>query len=69
MHWKGNHGEPAKGLEIIEQALSEYQASNYINVHSWYFTPESFREIFACLNKLGMVDMQEESIILTEKKI
>ena len=67
MHWKGNHGKPSKDLGIIKQALSEFQESNYINVHAWYFTPESFREILAGLNKLGMVDLQVESLIPTRK--
>jgi SAM-dependent methyltransferase len=62
-HWRGDHADPDYGLTIAERtrrALGEFTAAsgNYIDVHAWQFTPESFREITALLCRLGYSSMR-----------
>ena len=39
----------------IETAIDEYDhARGYIDVEAWHFTPESFRDLFAMLCRLGL---------------
>ncbi len=55
-HWIGihsvNNNLPAK----IKNALTEYRESDYIDVHSWYFTPKSFSNIINLLNDLSYIN-------------
>jgi SAM-dependent methyltransferase len=52
LHWQGNHGERHASLKIrYDIAMEEYRSAEggYIDVHAWYFTPESFRETISAL--------------------
>ena len=47
-HWNGDHGEYGQDFAARVQASLDEQRSAqgaYIDVHAWYFTPESFRSI------------------------
>jgi SAM-dependent methyltransferase len=67
-HWKGDHGfvdsvsNRTKLLdtisEIIKNAISEFNDNEFIDVHAWYFTPDSFAGIISMLNKLGYTDFK-----------
>jgi SAM-dependent methyltransferase len=51
-HWQGQHGERHASLKIrYDIAMEEYRfaAGGYIDVHAWYFTPESFRDTITAL--------------------
>jgi SAM-dependent methyltransferase len=51
-HWQGQHGERHASLKTrYEIAMEEYRSAGggYIDVHAWYFTPESFRETITAL--------------------
>ncbi len=68
-HWQGDHGDPNASLrERCEAAVSEYKNSQgrYIDVHAWYFTPESFRNIVASLNQIGAVSFETVRIYTTQ---
>ena len=62
-HWKSKH-EPASyyktlNLDNIKSAIAVYASSDaYIDVHAWYFTPDSFRRVFDALQSLGLINMR-----------
>lgn len=55
-HWVGQHGDVNNIADRIKKAIHEYTTKEYIDVHSWYFTPETFSQIINVLNQLKMVD-------------
>ena len=63
LHWLGDHGEFGGDLtrEKIFRAVEEYSVAlergEYINVHNWRFTPDSFGYIVNMLNKLNFIDL------------
>jgi SAM-dependent methyltransferase len=49
-HWLGRHGAPAPDAALTAGANDEVQRAargEYIDVHAWTFSPESFRRIVA----------------------
>jgi hypothetical protein len=68
-HWL--EGEVSTRHQIdfgkIKSAIAEWRASNnqYIDVHAWYFTPDSFAEIISLLNSLAYIDLKIERIYPT----
>ena len=56
-HWIGIHKlKNTATSSKIKNALTEYAESDYVDVHSWYFTPQSFSKIIRLLNELGYID-------------
>jgi SAM-dependent methyltransferase len=55
-HWAGDHGDPLDNRAArIASALQEVRDANgaYIDVHAWYFTPQSFRQVITDLFATG----------------
>ena len=53
-HWQGDHGDPEEnGAERTKMAIDLLEASNgsYIDVHAWFFTPETFVNTMTSLSK------------------
>ncbi|MBB4155134.1 SAM-dependent methyltransferase [Sphingomonas jinjuensis] len=49
-HWLGRHGAPAPDAALVAAANDEARRAaggEYIDVHAWTFSPESFRRIIA----------------------
>lgn len=61
-HWKGNHGVLENVEGKIKDAIEEYKASDYIDVHSLCFTPASFAQIIGLLNQLSYINLEIERI-------
>jgi SAM-dependent methyltransferase len=60
-HWNGDHGEQFEDLEArIKRQLSihEQAQGGYVDVHSWYFTPDSARHILATLNGMNYIELE-----------
>lgn len=55
-HWIGMHQHKNDISSKIKNALTEYMEKDYVDVHSWYFTPTSFSTIIKLLNQLGYTD-------------
>ncbi len=55
-HWIGSHKLKADIPSKIKNALTEYMENDYVDVHSWYFTPKSFSNIIGLLHQLGYID-------------
>lgn len=52
-HWAGDHGDPEKNrASRLTSAVQEISGANgaFIDVHAWYFTPQSFRQIITDLS-------------------
>ncbi len=61
-HWAGDHGPPVPPdrAERIRNAITSFDesAGNYIDVHAWYFTPDSFRSVVDGLTALGLTGLE-----------
>ncbi|CAB4329789.1 unannotated protein [freshwater metagenome] len=56
-HWAGDHGRDHDRVdEMVVSASKAYKQANgaYLDVHTWYFTPESFVSILAQLHEAGL---------------
>jgi SAM-dependent methyltransferase len=56
-HWQGDHGVMLDGFAPrLKTALGEYSDAGgaYIDVHGWYFTPDSAAEMLSALADAGM---------------
>jgi SAM-dependent methyltransferase len=56
-HWRGDHGNIFDDVQWrVQAALDEFDSSNgsYIDVHAWYFTPDSFSAILSALQSAKM---------------
>ena len=60
-HWQGDHGSISEGfLDRVRSAIEEYEAarSAYVDVHAWYFTPDSWRSLVTSLRELRMIPFE-----------
>ena len=61
-HWAGDHGPatPADLADRVRRGLADHDASGgaYIDVHAWYFTPDSFELIIEALGALGLTGFE-----------
>jgi hypothetical protein len=66
-HWCGDHGYTSIESNKIKQAINEFKTKEYIDVHSWYFTPETFENLLCQLKEIGTIKLSINKIILTPK--
>ena len=66
-HWNGDHGDIENKIDKIKAAISEYNTGAYIDVHAWYFTPESFKKIIMQLNDLDIINLKVKRLYPTPK--
>jgi SAM-dependent methyltransferase len=60
-HWNGDHGEQFEDLEARIKwflAVHEQAQGGYVDVHSWYFTPDSARHILATLHRMNYIELE-----------
>lgn len=61
-HWAGDHGPaiPPDCAARVERAIRDHDlgGGRYIDVHAWYFTPDSFRTIIETLGALGLTGFE-----------
>ncbi len=61
-HWDGDHGplRPVDHVLRVETAIRnhDFALGHYIDVHAWYFTPDSFRSIIETLGALGLTRLE-----------
>ncbi len=67
MHWAGDHYLPDHYDSILqrtEEAIEEFEAAdgNYIDVHSWQFTPKIFSDIVDGLKFRNLIAMSVVSV-------
>jgi len=68
-HWENFNGEDNASVQSLRQAIKEFETAEnkYIDVHSWYFDPESFRQTMILLNKLSLVSFEIERLYYTRR--
>ncbi len=67
-HWEGDHGNPfSQRTARILGAMQEFKKAkgSYIDVHQWYFTPETFRELIGQLHDLKLTTFTVERVYPT----
>lgn len=61
-HWAGDHGVavPPDRAARVEKAIRDhdFNPGRYVDVHAWYFTPDSFRTIVETLAALGLTGLE-----------
>jgi hypothetical protein len=66
-HWNGIHGSP--NINNIKNAIQEYNEylnkNEYLDVHAWQFTPESFSNIINILNNLKYTNFRVSNLYNT----
>jgi SAM-dependent methyltransferase len=70
-HWAGDHGTYADNLAArVNAALAEYVAHDgkYIDVHAWFFTPDSTTELITALRELGLIEFSIERLYPTRRE-
>jgi hypothetical protein len=67
LHWKGNHGDRRFKKYKLSELRDIYKESlrGYIDVHSWFFTPQSYRKIINFLYEKKYIDFKVEKIYST----
>jgi len=68
-HWKGDHGDRHENsMARLEAAVAEFNSSSgYVDVHAWYFDPQSFRDLITELHALGIVPFSVETVYPTHR--
>jgi SAM-dependent methyltransferase len=69
-HWRGDHGDPTIGRAArIRAAVDRFERSegDYLDVHAWQFTPDSFGEIVETLNELGLTRLEPIAVYDTPR--
>jgi hypothetical protein len=66
-HWNGIHG--TQNINNIDNAIKEYNEylnkNEYLDVHAWQFTPESFSNIINILNNLKYTNFKLSNLYNT----
>jgi len=60
-HWRGDHGSIQGRLKDgLARAMRDLEAANggYLDVHSWYFRPASFRALIDGLRELELITLE-----------
>ena len=67
-HWAGDHGDPNENrASRIASAIQEISDADgaYIDVHAWYFTPRSFREVITDLHATKHISLSVQRMFPT----
>jgi SAM-dependent methyltransferase len=67
-HWQGDHGIIFEGFEErLQAALEEYYVADgkYIDVHAWYFNPDSASAILSALQSMGLSKLEVQRVYPT----
>lgn len=67
-HWMGNHGSVENVASIISMAIKEFDEAKdgSLDVHGWYFTPDSFLNIVNLLKKLKYINFSVKELVPTQ---
>jgi SAM-dependent methyltransferase len=68
-HWQGDHGVPhiAHTLDQVKRAISTYESDpeQYVDVHAWQFTPDSFGRLIDIIADLGYTRLRPQVVYPT----
>ncbi len=69
-HWKNKIlRKPDIDPQKILRSINEWKKSDgkYIDVHAWYFTPDSFADIIYLLREVGLIKFNVDRIYPTRR--
>ena len=69
-HWNGDHGTFMESCEPrIREGVEEFEAAagGYVDVHAWYFTPQSARTIVRVLREARFTELSLERLYPTRR--
>lgn len=69
-HWAGDHGERFGSVAPrVAAAIREFEAAagDYVDVHAWYFTPDSMAVLIDVLRKLSFIGLSLERLYPTRR--
>jgi SAM-dependent methyltransferase len=69
-HWNGDHGPFLESAAIrIKDGIDEFVAAgqSYVDVHAWYFTPESVATILGALREAAYTSFEVERLYPTRR--
>jgi hypothetical protein len=68
-HWNSGDEQPPIDHRLVLDAISIWKASQggYVDVHAWYFTPESFSVIIKLLKEMALISLSIEAIYPTRR--
>lgn len=68
-HWRGDHGAQPRSDLDERLACAERELANskggYVDIHTWFFTPSSFRSVFNDLRARSYCDFDVERVYTT----
>jgi hypothetical protein len=67
-HWQGDHGIMFENVDQrFQEAIQEFDEANgkYIDIHTWYFTPESASAILSSLHNLRLSPLAVHKVYAT----
>ncbi len=67
--WDITNNEVISNVHTLQDAkygMNKVVQGQYVDVHAWVFTPESFRDIMSDLVKLGFISLEEVGFFDTE---
>lgn len=67
VHWQAEQERPVIDHTLVARAIEEWRGADgrYIDVHAWYFTPDSFAENLRLLRRLGLTRLSIERLYAT----
>ncbi len=67
VHWQDDQRRPPIDHTLVARAIEEWQGAQggYIDVHAWYFMPDSFAENLTLLRRLGLTRLGVERLYAT----
>ena len=69
LHWVNDHGALTDTVGRVNAAVQEWKAAagGYIDVHAWYFTPDSAADLLTVLRSAGYIDLAVERVYPTRR--
>ncbi|WP_428696428.1 hypothetical protein [Stappia sp.] len=68
-HWDGDHGPEHVSSQRVLNAIEEWKSNigQYIDVHSWQFTPTSFRNLISVLYEMAEIKLNVSRVYETPR--
>lgn len=67
-HWEGDHGRRFDDFSIrLKDALVEFAAGDFVDLHAWHFDPDSFRDVVTDLADLEQVPFHVDVVYPTRR--
>lgn len=67
-HWQGDHGRRIDDFPSrLRSAIAEFATGDFVDLHTWYFDPASFREVITDLGEAGQIPFRVQVVYPTRR--